>query len=109
MVEDDDGDPSYHDVVVIVGKQRYRLFDCGYGLELRCTRAGGWELWDRSGGSKVEPRNLGGEYSGQPFSIEIRGIVVCGPKIKRTKKAQAGGWAGVVDSETGPVVPPQTR
>lgn len=39
--------PSYHDLHVTTAQiPRTRLFDLPYGLEVRCTRTGGWQLWD---------------------------------------------------------------
>lgn len=65
---------SYHDVVVYVEGMRYYLTD-NYAYVLTCTKSGGWELWERW---KNSERLLGGEFSGKPFAIEIRGIMVLG-------------------------------
>jgi hypothetical protein len=68
-------DPTYHDVVVQIKGQDYRLFDHSYGLRLTCTRAGGWELWNMWGGKE---ELLGGEFAGLgPFSISVQGMLIC--------------------------------
>lgn len=66
---------SYHDVTVIVDDVHYRVFDSSYGLELRCSRATGWELWNTHEGASTL---IGGEYSGCKFSIKANDVVVCG-------------------------------
>ena len=39
--------PSYHDLHITTARiPRTRLFDLPYGLEVMCTRVGGWQLWD---------------------------------------------------------------
>lgn len=65
---------SYHDVVVFVNGQKYEIAN-HYGIMLTCTRAGGWELWDVSGGAGE--KQIGGEYSGNDFRIEVKGFVIC--------------------------------
>ncbi len=73
----DDTSLSYHDVVVYCGNRRYAISD-NYNLTLRCTRCGGWELWDGLG--YPEEKRLGGEYSGYTgnFCVAVRGIPVVG-------------------------------
>lgn len=65
--------PSYHDVVVFVNGERYRIKD-NYAYQLTCTRAGGWNLWHIWGGKETL---IGGEYNFDDFRIEVRGVVVC--------------------------------
>jgi hypothetical protein len=70
---------SYHDVIVYINEKSYRIFDCSYGLQLTCTRAGGWELWDYWDDHEVL---IGGEYNGDNFRIEVDGIIICNNQKK---------------------------
>ena len=65
---------SYHDVVVYVDGVPFKIKDT-YGLELSCTRVGGWQLWLRK--SESECVLIGGEYEESSFSVVVGGIVVC--------------------------------
>ena len=64
---------SYHDVVVSFGDKKIPLFDASYGLMLTCTRAGGWELWNRWGGTE---ELLAGEFNEVPLTIEVAGHAI---------------------------------
>ena len=68
--------PTYHDVVVYVDGQEYCLSD-HYGLELTCTRAGGWQLWNTWNKALDQAVQIGGEYHGGDFRIEVAGHVIC--------------------------------
>lgn len=67
---------SCHDVEVeFEGQPRIALFDAPYGLELSCTRTGGWQMWKhnlRDGTSAI----LAGEYCVIRLSIWIKGIQI---------------------------------
>lgn len=63
---------SYHEVAVFVDGKRYGIW-ANYAYDLRCTRAGGWELWWVWNGRE---RRIGGEFDGKPFRIEICGVTV---------------------------------
>lgn len=87
--------PSYHDVVVYVGEKRVSLFNAGFGLDLRCCRAAGWELWDMTGGHGHE-KQLAGEYGEPRLCVEVLGVVVVGVRPENAVDAHAGGWNGRV-------------
>lgn len=73
--------PTYHDVVVHAQGRDWRLFDHAYSLQLICTRAAGWELWNMAGDPGPTHKRdelMGGEYAGLgPFSISVQGMVIC--------------------------------
>lgn len=86
--------PSYHDVVVYVGATAYRIAD-NYALQLHCTRTAGWclyKVWDD--GETL----LGGEFEGEPFCIEVAGVVILGSKPPNPTPPPPFGWDGVVDN-----------
>lgn len=87
-------DLSYHDVVVYCGNTRYRITD-NYALQLHCTRAAGWQLWKIWEGREEK---LGGEYDGEPFCIEVAGMVILGKKPEHFEPPRPFGWDGVVNN-----------
>lgn len=65
---------SYHDVEVESDKlPRIKLFNASYGLQLICTRAAGWELWNMWSG--VEEL-LAVEYHEVKLRIYVSGIQI---------------------------------
>jgi hypothetical protein len=69
--------PSYHDVVVFVGGDSYRIFDLPFSVILQSTRAGGWQLWKQDEPGAGPEQLIGGEYDVEDFRIEVCGVVVC--------------------------------
>lgn len=65
---------SYHDVIVYVNGEAYRIAG-NYAFELTCTKVAGWRLWRTWDGASTL---LGGEYDSDDFRIEVAGIVICG-------------------------------
>lgn len=97
---DDSGpSPSYHDVEVFVGGRRYKPSEA-YGLELTCTKSGGWSLW-------ADGLLVGGEYESARFEIRAAGALVCRSvsdeevsdpeRAAAVEKAVAGLWTGGVE------------
>jgi hypothetical protein len=71
--------PSYHDLYITTATiSRARIFDLPYGLEVRCTRVTGWQLWDMSPGVGGEPELLAGEYDGQDkwLVLDVAGHII---------------------------------
>jgi hypothetical protein len=66
---------SYHDVEVGFDGKRGKLFDLSYGLELTCTRAGGWQLWNKWEGRSTL---VAGEYDSPELMVWVAGVLVCG-------------------------------
>lgn len=97
----DDG-PSYHDVIVYVDGVAHKISD-NYSYDLVCARASGWQLWWRPLDGR-EPRQIGGEFHGGDFRIEVRGVVVCQspPPSEDVEPeppvALEGGWDGRVSA-----------
>lgn len=88
--------PSYHDVVVIVDGKSHTISD-NYAYELTCTRTSGWSLWWRWGMGASQ--QIGGEFHGGKFTIEVAGVVICGEKQDVIDNAQStGGWDGAIDN-----------
>jgi hypothetical protein len=65
--------PSYHDLHVTTEQiPRTSIFDLPYGLEVTCTRTGGWGLWDYPRSKK-----LAGEYDGPRWLVlDVAGHVI---------------------------------
>lgn len=86
-------DLSYHDVTVYCGNTAYKISD-NYALHLQCTRAAGWQLW-KIWNDKEE--QLGGEFHGEPFCIEVAGMVIVGTKPEAIEQPAPFGWDGIVN------------
>lgn len=87
--------PSYHDVTVYVGNVRYRITD-NYALQVTCSRAAGWRLWKMWDG---EETLIGGEFDGEPFCLEVAGMVICGRRPSGAEPPKPFGWDGRVDTD----------
>lgn len=87
---------SYHDVIVYVNGEPHKI-SANYSYDLICTKSAGWQLWWRPM-SGAAPRQLGGEFHGGAFRIEVRGVVVCDNGVVAGKPvpAPADGWDGAV-------------
>jgi hypothetical protein len=84
---------SYHDVIVYVGNVEYKP-SSNYALHLTCTKAGGWNLYHIWDGKE---RCIGGEFEGEPFCIEVAGMVIVGKKPENIEQPKnIGGWSGFV-------------
>lgn len=69
--------PSYHDVHVTTATiKRTSLFNLPYRLQLKCTRATGWQLWALEEGDLPEEL-LGGEYDERGIRIDVAGVIIC--------------------------------
>ena len=76
------GNPSYHDVIVVVDGTEYRI-RTNYAYQLTCTHTAGWRLyfvWDG------RERLVGGEYDSDEFLIRVGHMVVVNNKMKREKE-----------------------
>lgn len=81
--------PSYHDLHITTASiPRTSIFNLPYGLEVTCTRTGGWQLWDMNQmqehalGSALprgKGRLLAGEYDGteKGLRLDVAGHVIC--------------------------------
>lgn len=81
--------PSYHDLHITTASiPRTSIFNLVYGLEVSCTRVGGWELWDHNqkapaihGSSKDPgPRCVASEYPDTRAGgllLDVAGHVIC--------------------------------
>jgi hypothetical protein len=68
------GTPSYHDVDVYLDDVKHNIFNSSYGLQLTCTRAAGWEVWNKFEG---EEELLAGEFNPKcRFRLVIRGVCI---------------------------------
>jgi hypothetical protein len=72
--------PTYHDVYIETADiPRTRLFDLPYGVEVSCTRIGGWRVWGDDG-----KRLLGGEYEGaKGLRLDVGGLVIVDSLTRR--------------------------
>lgn len=76
--------PSYHNLYVTTAKiQRTRIFDLPYGLEVTCTRSGGWQLWRAktylpTGHVAAESEVVAEEYAapGKGLRLDVDGHVI---------------------------------
>ena len=68
--------PSYHDVEIEIitdeSTNRMLLFNMPYGVELECTRVGGWRLWN------CWTELLAGEYDTPQLKVYVKGHQICG-------------------------------
>lgn len=92
--------PSYHDVRIFCDGVEHSISH-DYSLRLMCERTAGWRLYRRStnygGGEHHEL--LGGEFDGEPFRIEVAGMVIVDSKSRAddgeddapVKAAEEGG------------------
>jgi hypothetical protein len=66
--------PSYHDLHITTATlERTSIFDLSYGLQVTCTRAGGWQLWNTWGGKE---ELLAGEYDGNGLRLDVGGNII---------------------------------
>jgi hypothetical protein len=76
--------PSYHDLHITTAEiERTSVFNLPYGLQVTCTRTGGWELWDMNatqpGGGRIKPSRgvlIAGEYSSKWLVLDVAGVVI---------------------------------
>lgn len=72
--EDTRKSPSYHDLYITTATlQRTSIFNLSYGLQVTCTRVGGWQLWNIWGGKE---ELLAGEYDGNGLRLDVGGHVI---------------------------------
>jgi hypothetical protein len=68
--------PTYHDLYVTTADiKRARIFDLPYGLDVRCCRVAGWQLWNMN---TPEPVCLAGEFDGADkwLVLDVAGHVI---------------------------------
>lgn len=67
--------PTYHDLHITTATiPRTSIFNLPYGVMAICTRAGGWEIWNRWDGTE---ELLGGEYHNtKGLRLDIAGHVI---------------------------------
>lgn len=71
--------PSYHDLhITTEGIERTSIFNLPFGLDVRCCRSAGWQLWDMNPGRGHEDL-LAGEYDGpgKGLRLDVDGHVIC--------------------------------
>ena len=96
--------PSYHDLFITTASiPRTSIFNLGHGLEVTCTRTGGWRLWDHSGRPTSNPRLVAGEYDelDQWLVLDVAGHVIVDSRRTGDEQTDAdaetpGGWNGLV-------------
>lgn len=73
---------SYHDLhITTEWLQRTSIFNMPLNLMVTCTRVGGWELWDTSGGMR-DAKLLAGEYNdGHWLVLDVAGLVICDSRV----------------------------
>lgn len=72
--------PSYHDLFITTEHiKRTSIFDLGYGLEVNCTRVGGWCLWNMNNKTLVA-----GEYEGPDkwLRLDVAGHLILDSRIR---------------------------
>ena len=84
---------SYHDLYITTANiPRTRLFDLPYGLQVMCTRVGGWQLWDMNQVQYLEGRLppsrgalLAGEYDHPDkwLVLDVNGQVIIDSRRER--------------------------
>jgi hypothetical protein len=95
--------PSYHDLHITTATiPRTSIFNLGYGLEVTCTRARGWALWNHWSG---KDELLAGEYEEEEnwLVLDVGGHVIVDSRRREFVGAESvpvgelpGGWNGVV-------------
>lgn len=99
--------PSYHDLFITTATiPRTSIFNLGYGLNVSCSRAAGWRLWDYSRDSR-NPTLLAGEYE-EPdkwLVLDVAGNLIVDSRREAFEGAQTempdpapGGWNGIVNA-----------
>jgi hypothetical protein len=73
---------SYHDIHITTEKIfRTSIFNLPFNLMVTCTRVGGWELWDTSGGISTAVL-LAGEYDDSWLVLDVAGHVILDSRKK---------------------------
>jgi len=69
------GVPTYHDLHITTKDiKRTSIFNLPFNIQVICTRAGGWEVWDTHGSIEMKIWTiLGGEYEGpeKPLRLDV--------------------------------------
>lgn len=65
--------PSYHDLHITTAQiPRTSIFNLPYGLEVRCTRITGWQLWNMD-----RVQLLAGEFDSESWLVlDVAGHVI---------------------------------
>jgi hypothetical protein len=67
---------SYHDLFITTDKiKRTSIFNLPFGLQVICTRANGWELWQLPFGN-IREQMLAGEYDDCGLRLDVAGHVI---------------------------------
>jgi len=85
--------PSYHDLhVTTAAIPRARLFDLPYGLQVQCTRTGGWQLWQTASDMR-DWAAIAGEYDdpGKWLVLDVGGHVIVDSRRPAAKNGKSGG------------------
>jgi hypothetical protein len=70
---------SYHDIEIGCKNRIYKMMNIPFHMRLFCERTAGWEFWEmqnRQAGVHKDTL-VAGEFSSEPFEIQIHGAVVC--------------------------------
>jgi hypothetical protein len=74
--------PSYHDLHITTETiSRMSIFNLPFNLIVTCTRTGGWELWDATGGLK-DAKLLAGEYNSNWIVLDVNGFILVDSRVK---------------------------
>jgi hypothetical protein len=76
---------SYHDLHITTATiKRTSIFNLPFNLTVMCSRIGGWELWDTSGGIVSNWVFLAGEYGGPNkwLVLDVDGVVIMDSRKK---------------------------
>ncbi len=66
---------SYHDLEIETAHMsRTSIFDLPYGLEVTCTKVGGWQLWNTN--FKPTAELLAGEYDENWLRLFVGGATI---------------------------------
>ena len=76
--------PTYHDLHITTPSiARTSVFDLPYGIEVRCTRVGGWSVWSRP--MSGEPFLVGGEYDVERWLVlDVAGHIIVSSRPPET-------------------------
>ena len=77
VMKDEGTKRSYHDLEIETADiPKTSIFDLPYGLELTCTRTGGWQLWDRGGVREESIPLIAGEYDDNWLRLTVGDTVI---------------------------------